>query len=513
MTTVAPSAPATTEFSGYAAAFASGVERDSRGDWAGALDAFREAERLAAGPDEAGEALRRQVILHVKIGDRRGQIAAFRRLRKRDRLKINEHRRLVQALRAAGQHGLVTRYVALLRTSVPTSVNSTRVALVLWAAGALSDLFAWTERHPGGPGGAFSTLLTLAMNSAEHHEYETAVAILTRLQKLSAEDPDRLLQIGEVFLQADEPAAAFEVAESVLAQAPERDEATGLLARAGRAELEQRAVELGAGVAEATLLALERIERALGVSPQSERLRAAAEAWIGTVDASLEATRPDDAPPRRIGRRLEFPRCVQRGSRHAPSRDTGGRRQPPRDPQWRSRHAPSRDAGRRRQPPRDPQWRSRHALSRYTGGRREPPRDPQWGSRHALSRYAGRRREPPRDPQWGSRHAPSRYAGRRREPPRDPQWGSRHAPSRYAGRRSPPPRGVPARRAGDKQPARDAGPRPARAGARHAGQRLGGGRRPARRGHARRGAAGERPGRPLAAGDRLPGAAVPSARA
>ena len=181
---------------------------ESLGQNGQALEQYRQAERAALTAAEAGAALRGQAALLERRRDRAGAAAALRRLRKREKLKPNEHRRLFRALRASQDHGLIERYVRRLRRAAPEPGNWARIALVFWSAGYLADLFAWAERHPRGRQQARQILLEYSRNSASHGEHGPAIAMLERAVAWNPHDQAVLVELAGVRAEAARAAAA-----------------------------------------------------------------------------------------------------------------------------------------------------------------------------------------------------------------------------------------------------------------------------------------------------------------
>lgn len=177
---------------------------------ADALERYRQAEKAALTPEDAGAALRAQAALLERKHHRAGVVAALRRLRKREKLKPNEHRRLFRALRALRGDALIERYVRVLRRATPDRATWPRVGLVFWSTGHISDLLAWAERHPLGPLHARRVLIEYSRNSASHGEYEPATAILDGLLAWDPDDPELLVELAGLRADAGYPVVAAE---------------------------------------------------------------------------------------------------------------------------------------------------------------------------------------------------------------------------------------------------------------------------------------------------------------
>ncbi len=175
---------------------------ESLGQDAAALAHYRQAEGVARTPEEAGAALRGRAALLERKRDHAGAAAALRRLRKREKLKPNEHRRLFRALRTSQGHALIERYVRRLRRAEPETATWARVALVFWSAGYLADLFAWAERDPRGRLHARRVLIEYGRNSASHGDDGPAIAMFEKAVVWDPQDQALLVELAALRAEA-----------------------------------------------------------------------------------------------------------------------------------------------------------------------------------------------------------------------------------------------------------------------------------------------------------------------
>lgn len=265
------------------------------GKWNEALGLYQKATSEAESPAEAGAALRRIAALLTRRGDRLGLVRTFRRLRKAEKLKPNEHRRLFTAMRALGLHRLVDRYVLHLLTHPSPPGMWARVALVLWSSGHLDALLAWSERHPGGRDSAFAALRDLALNSVEHDEHAAAETLFKTLQHWRPGDVSLAIEMARLYSRAGRHDEALRTTHLARIAAPDDAELAALDHDVAERLLRQL---VGLDGQPADSEALTRLKSSLGDHPlvrwlEETARRAASDLTPGSEQRQLEQVAED----------------------------------------------------------------------------------------------------------------------------------------------------------------------------------------------------------------------------